>query len=57
MLRRILNHTPPKADVLHRHYVSLGVEDLRTQLELIQAELLRLADSSSQRTDEGRTRI
>lgn len=57
VLRRILNHTPPKADVLHRHYVSLGVEDLRTQLELIQAELLRLADSSSQRTDEGRTRI
>lgn len=38
-LRRILNHTPPKSDVLHRHYVSLGVEDIREPLGLIQTEL------------------
>ena len=42
MLRRILNHTPPKADVLHRHYVSLGVKDLQGPLQLIQRELKRL---------------
>ncbi|AVO33193.1 hypothetical protein [Ottowia oryzae] len=42
VLRRILNHTPPKADVLHRHYVQLGVEDVRQALEVVQAELLRL---------------
>ena len=41
-LRRILNHTPPKSDVLHRHYVSLGVEDIREPLGLIQVELGRL---------------
>lgn len=27
VLRRILNHTAPKTDVLHRHYVGLGVGD------------------------------
>ncbi len=42
VLRRILNHTPPKSDVLHRHYVSLGVEDIREPLGLIQVELGRL---------------
>lgn len=41
-LRRILNHTPPKSDVLHRHYVSVGVEDIRAPLGLVQAELQRL---------------
>ncbi|GAB3189925.1 hypothetical protein GCM10027292_23010 [Hydrogenophaga aquatica] len=42
VLRRILNHTPPKSDVLHRHYVSLGLADIREPLGLIQAELGRL---------------
>jgi integrase len=39
VLRRILNHTAPKTDVLHRHYVGLGVEDVRDGLERIQANL------------------
>lgn len=42
VLRRILNHTAPRSDVLHRHYVSLGHEDIRAPLQLIQAELQRL---------------
>lgn len=42
VLRRILNHTAQKGDVLHRHYVQLGVEDVRTPLELVQAELVLL---------------
>jgi len=42
VLRRILNHTAQKADVLHRHYVALGVEDVRVPLTLIQTELARL---------------
>lgn len=42
VLRRILNHTPPKSDVLHRHYVSLGAEDIRDPLVVIQAELQQL---------------
>ena len=37
--RRILNYTPPKSDVLHRHYVHLDVEDIREPLGLIQTEL------------------
>ena len=43
VLRRILNHTPPKSDVLHRHYVQLGVEDVREGLEKIQGDLKRLS--------------
>ncbi len=39
VLRRLLNHTAPKTDVLHRHYVGLGVEDVRVALEQIQSEL------------------
>ena len=42
ILRRILNHTPPKSDVLHRHYVSVAVEDIRESLGRVQAELQRL---------------
>lgn len=41
VLRRILNHTAPKTDVLNRHYVGLTDKDvldalLRTQSELVQ---------------------
>lgn len=43
VLRRILNHTAPRTDVLHRHYVSLSVEDVREGLELIQVALERMA--------------
>lgn len=39
VMRRILNHTAPKADVLHRHYVGFGVEDVRDGLERIQAAM------------------
>lgn len=41
-LRRILNHTPPKSDVLHRHYVSPNAERVASDLELIQERLQRL---------------
>ena len=40
VLRRILNHTAPKSDVLHRHYVSLGAGDVEAALERIQVTLL-----------------
>ena len=41
-LRRILNHTAPKADVLHRHYVALNTNDALGPLIAIQVELSRL---------------
>lgn len=39
VMRRILNHTPPKTDVLHRHYVGLNCDDVREELERVQAEV------------------
>ncbi len=36
VMRRILNHTAPKTDVLHRHYLALGVGDIAEPLEKIQ---------------------
>jgi integrase len=42
VLRRILNHTPPRSDVLHSHYVELGNADVKPALEAIQNELCRL---------------
>lgn len=42
VLRRILNHTAPKTDVLHRHYVGLGVADSVDGLGRIQAAMHRL---------------
>jgi len=47
VLRRILNHTAPKSDVLHRHYVSLNVGDVLESLVLIQIELGQLMESHS----------
>lgn len=41
-LRRILNHTPPKADVLHRHYVGLDVRDIAKAMHQIQQQLALL---------------
>lgn len=45
VLRRILNHTPPKSDVLHSHYVQLGASDVKPSLDAIQHELCRLMAS------------
>lgn len=42
VLRRLLNHTPPRGDVLHRHYVELKVEDIGAQLVLVQDHLAQL---------------
>ena len=38
-IRRVLNHSPPRGDVLHRHYVELSVEDVRRPLEEVQQAL------------------
>ena len=38
-LRRILNHTAAKTDVLNRHYVGLTSEDVLEGLQRIQDEL------------------
>ena len=40
VLRRILNHTAPKTDVLHRHYVGLNEDDVRGGLVAIQDALV-----------------
>ena len=42
VLRRILNHTAPKSDVLHRHYVSLSVTDVAGAMVQIQEALTGL---------------
>jgi integrase len=42
VLRRILNHTPARADVLHRHYVALSAEDLVKPMIEIQQRLVEL---------------
>jgi hypothetical protein len=47
VLRRILNHTAPKTDVLHRHYVALGVADVLEPLVNIQAVLDKLCRGTS----------
>ena len=42
VLRRILNHTAPKTDVLHRHYVGLNERDVAAALVAIQEDLVEL---------------
>ena len=42
VLRRILNHTAKKSDVLHRNYICLGLEDIKQSIEFIQTELLTM---------------
>ena len=42
VLRRILNHTAPKTDVLHRHYVALTEGDVADGLVMIQEALVSL---------------
>jgi len=39
VLRRILNHTAPKSDVLHRHYIGLSVTDVAGAMVQIQEAL------------------
>ncbi len=39
VLRRILNHTAPKTDVLHRHYVGLNEADVACAMVKIQEAL------------------
>lgn len=48
MLRRILNHTAPKSDVLHRHYVGLNEADMARAMVLIQEALTGLMESARQ---------
>lgn len=48
VLRRILNHTAPKSDVLHRHYVSLGASDVAGAMVQIQEALLGLMKDAHQ---------
>lgn len=48
VLRRILNHTAPKSDVLHRHYVTLHSRDVAGALEQIQGALQALLTTASQ---------
>ncbi|MDD2721368.1 MAG: tyrosine-type recombinase/integrase [Gallionella sp.] len=45
-MRRILNHTAPKSDVLHKHYVSLEVSDIAEPLHQIEEALIRLMQPS-----------
>jgi integrase len=45
VLRRILNHTAPKTDVLHRHYVMLNEGDVAVGLVRIQEALTALLDT------------
>ena len=42
VLRRILNHTAPKSDVLHRHYVGLNTGDVAGAMAGIQGALVGL---------------
>jgi integrase len=39
VLRQILNHTAPKTDMLHRHYVGLNESDVKAGLVRIQETL------------------
>jgi hypothetical protein len=50
VLRRILNHTAPKSEVLQRYDVGLGVSDVREGLERIQCELGQLLFDMNQGT-------
>jgi integrase len=49
LLRRILNHTAPKTDVLHRHYVGLSDGDVADGLVRIQETLMGLMRDDHQR--------
>ena len=42
VLRRMLNHTPPKSDTLNRHYISADIEQISAALQGVQITLLNL---------------
>ena len=48
ILRRILNHTAPKTDVLHRHYVGFNEGDIAVAMVAIQEELAGLMRNARQ---------
>lgn len=48
VLRRVLNHTAPKTDVLHRHYVGLNEADVVGALVQIQEALTRMMKDTRQ---------
>ena len=48
VLRRILSHTAPKFDVLHRHYVGLNECDVARVLAQIQEALVGLTWNAHQ---------
>ena len=48
VLRRILNHTAPKTDVLHRHYVVLSEGDVLDGLVKIQDALTSMMRNDPQ---------
>jgi hypothetical protein len=48
VLRRILNHTALKSDVLHRHYVRLCEADVARAMVQIQVALTELMGSAHQ---------
>jgi integrase len=48
VLRRILNHTAPKSDVLHRHYVGLAAGDVAGALVRIQDALRAMMRNAHQ---------
>ncbi|MDO8715118.1 MAG: tyrosine-type recombinase/integrase [Polynucleobacter sp.] len=48
VLRRILNHTAPKSDVLHRHYIGLGAEDVAVPMVGIQDALVGMMRNAHQ---------
>jgi integrase len=50
VLRRILNHTAPKTEVLHRHYVGLSEGDVAAGLVKIQTELAALLGGAHEST-------
>jgi hypothetical protein len=48
VLRRILNHTAPKTDVLHRHYVGLNDADVAGGMVQIQVALTSMMRNDQQ---------
>ena len=48
VIRRILNQTAPKTDVLHRHYVGLNEGDVAGGLVKIQEALAELMPNAQQ---------
>ena len=48
VLGRILNHTAPKTDVLHRHYVGFNEADIATGMTQIQERLEGLLRNTQQ---------